>query len=334
MKLQKEGNSNARGYCGWHTTWDGINCYLRSLGEYVVACMLDAKQIPYKTEICTYIVDNRPYKPDFFLFTDTTYTRFEKIIEVKSQSDVKSAKYYNDMFSKFFADINIQYEVIFRFDSLKRLYCDKTKQRDWIDKTKNNSQTLTGEFNPMYGVKHRESTKQLIGMKAKQRFENEDYKNNIRQKVKTFFTTQRGEQVKSFLRELRKQEANKRKQAYDQLPDVVSTCKECGNEIIAKKSIDFCCHQCERKWSYQNIDGYGTHKNKQEAGFKRIWTYLNKIMSYYDLTADVLIESLDEWVNKSKADNIIPKNKGLSYQTLLKFNVIEDQNGKIKINYV
>jgi len=70
MKLIKIGNSKARGYCGWHKTWDNKDVYLRSLFEYIVACMLDSTKIPYLTEVEMFDCNGIRYKPDFFLYTD------------------------------------------------------------------------------------------------------------------------------------------------------------------------------------------------------------------------------------------------------------------------
>ena len=73
-----------------------------------------------------------------------------------------------DAFHAFFESIGIAYEVVYRFDALKTLYCPVDTQNLWRQHSKEttNSQAVSGENNPMFGISHRESTKRLIGEKA------------------------------------------------------------------------------------------------------------------------------------------------------------------------
>ena len=66
--------------------------------------------------------------------------------------------------------------------------------------------------------------------------------------------------------------------------------------------------------------------NKGKDGSKYYTTmlknYLNKIVSFYDLTMVELIDDLDQYVKKSKDEGLIPKNKGISRKTLVKYGLI------------
>jgi hypothetical protein len=49
--------------------------------------------------------------------------------------------------------------------------------------------------------------------------------------------------------------------------------------------------------------------------------YLNKLKLIYDVTNEELISNIDFYVKKAKLEKIIPKNKGISLETLKKYNL-------------
>lgn len=329
------GNSKTRGYSGYHVTWDNKEVYLRSLNEFIVACMLDAHQVPYLLEQETFVVGERTYKPDFFCYSDNTYSKITKIIEVKHQGYAEVSNTYKELFEEYFLSKGIEYEVVFRFDALKTKYCPIEQQTMWKEKTKDNSQVMLGEKNPRFGVAMAESTKKLIGKLARERFLDPAYKQNIKEKVALFWASDRARPLKEKISAQRKQEKEARRAAYDLLPDIVSFCKKCNTSVIGKIKKEFCSDHCHRAWHYANTPGYGKHSDKLAAGHKRVWNYLHKICQHYNITESVLLDNLDSYVLQAKQDEVIPKHKGLSKETLKKFNVIkEDKNGKIKSNHL
>lgn len=335
MRL-KEGSSKARGYCGWHVTWDGKKVFLRSMNEYAVACMLDANKMPYLTERNTFKFKEYSYKPDFFIYKDTSYVDIIKIIEVKHQGDVDAAVEYMDAFHAFFESIGIAYEVVYRFDALKTLYCPVDTQNLWRQHSKEttNSQAVSGENNPMFGISHRESTKRLIGGKAAIRWKDPVYRQNLTDKIKLFWQSPTGVEYRMQQGDRMRYRAARRLAEYQSLPDIVKSCLYCGAPVVSKEGNVFCPAKCERAWGYKNVEGYGRHSDKAAAGFKRVWTYIRMVATALDMTVEAVIQSLEPSVRAAKEKGAIPKHKGLSKKTLIKFKIIEEpENGEIKINY-
>lgn len=333
MKL-KFGESKARGYCGYHVTWDNKRVYLRSLKEFIVACMLDCLKIPYLTERQVFTFPDKNYKPDFFLYEDTGYTKYFKIIEVKDPADKEAHRICEEKYKPFFESVGIEYELIRKFDGLSTKYCPKSKQDEWRSATKDlpANKGLSGENNPMFGANQREETKALIGRLAKERNLDPEYRENNSKKQKMFWETDRGKQRKIEISNQRKEEARQRRLAKEKLPDFHIPCKTCGADVVSKTGEEFCNQYCAREWRYSNIDGYGKHKDKIAAGNRRLWKYIDMILNSTGITESEFFSNLEKYVILAKQQGTIPKNKGMSRKTLTKFKIIEEsENGEIKI---
>lgn len=342
MRL-KSGTNKCRGYAGWHTTWDDKSVYLRSMKEFIVACMLDSCKIPYLTEKHIYYLETKIYKPDFFLYEDNTYSKFYKIIEVKDPGDDHGRMMAETIYGPYFANIGVEFELIRKFDALSTKYCSRDKQQLWRNKTKNlpqNSSVLS-ENNPMYGRKQSDKTKELIGNKAKARHDDPEYNQKCKDGAKKFWDSDRGEIRKDEVRQQRKSEANIRKaerdvkmEEYLKLPILETICKHCNIQILSREGNAYCGWKCERSSKYKKNDGFGKHTNSSIGWHRNLWAYLEKILVAYNISEETLFSNLIVYVSLAKKDGIVPKNKGISRKTLLKFKLIEElDDGKIKINH-
>jgi len=314
----KLGTNKNKGYIGYHTTWDGLKVFLRSKAEFIYACVLDEQKIPYKIECCTYIINNRSYKPDFFIFADTNYQVVKKIVEVKGLDDNKTALLSENQFKPYFTSIGILYEVVWKQRSAISKYNLESKIKEWVDKSILNYDNvcyMMGEKNPMFGKKHLDKTKQLISLKAKAR-QTLEYKEKCRESQKLYWESEAGKVRKAHIA------AYKRNLALLKNPIITKTCKYCANFFKVKKlsKQDFCCATCTRRWKTVNIENYLV-KNSSNMWRKNLMTTINKIITYYDISLEIFLKKVDYYVGKAKEQKIIPLNKGITINTLEKYNL-------------
>jgi hypothetical protein len=190
-----------RGYTGYY---NGI--YLRSSLEFAYAYYLDYHNIKWEYEKQTFELDNSYYKPDFFIIENGNVI---KIVEIKGEGNFKLGEI---KCNKFQDKYNIPIEML-TYKDLVKLYQNQmpiklnTAKRMWIDKysAKLTECYLEGKYNPMYGVKQKESTKVKISEKAKLRFENKEYKKAVTSKLIEFnrannFACAKGERSKREIR--------------------------------------------------------------------------------------------------------------------------------------
>jgi hypothetical protein len=315
----KHGTSINRGYIGYHVTWDGIKVFLRSKAEFIYARVLDFEKIPYKLECVTYKINGRNYKPDFFIF-DTKYQSIIKIVEIKSLDDKLTALDYINRFKGYFNSIGIEYDAIWKYQSLITKYNLQDDIKSWIETSLKNYDFIPdtrGENNPMFNIKHSEETKKLIGKKCKERNQDPEYRSRNSKAQKEYFESEAG-----ILR--RAQISDTKKNLYaTRNPVIEKQCKYCDSIFMQKlKGNGFCNSKCLKKWNYSNIHGYGKHRNSTSSYSKQLNTLLVRISLHYNVSFDILIDSLDFYVQKSKLDKIIPLNKGISIKTLKKYNII------------
>lgn len=255
----KKGTAKNRGYIGYHTTWDGIRVFLRSKAEFIYARVLDYETVPYKLESVIYKINGRNYKPDFFIF-DSNYKTILKIVEIKGLDDKATALDYLDKFKDFFQSIGIEYDAVWKYQSLITKYNLKDEIREWIDRSVREYDFITdsrGENNPMYGIKHSEYTRDLIRQKCIDRNKDVEYRKRNSDAQREYFNSEAG-----LLR--RKQISEEKRRLYaTRNPIIEKQCTCCGNAFEQKlKGNGFCNSKCLRTWSYNNIPGYGKHKQK------------------------------------------------------------------------
>lgn len=258
----KLGSGKNRGYIGYHTTWDGKKVFLRSKAEFIYARVLDLEKVPYLLECVTYTINGKRYKPDFFIF-DSKYDKIIKIVEVKGLDDKKTALKYLEKYSGYFSKIGIEYEVEWKYVGLITKYQLQDDIDNWVTKsieTYDHVSDVSGVNNPMYGVKHKQSTIDKIRKKAIER-QTPEYRKQNSEAQKAFWKTERGI--------CRKLEISKQKKALyaKRNPIVTKTCKHCNTEFQdkLKSKKEFCSGQCKRKWSFANVPGYGKWRKKKNG---------------------------------------------------------------------
>lgn len=90
QKKVKIKNSTTRGIQGfyWNKTFNKY-CWLRSSWEYIYACWLDNKNIPWDIEVKSFYLSNgERYLPDFFIFSNDLIN-LKSIVEIKGFWDRK-----------------------------------------------------------------------------------------------------------------------------------------------------------------------------------------------------------------------------------------------------
>lgn len=91
-KNQKIRNSISRGIQGYYYNQSmRKNVWLRSSWEYIYAKWLDSKNILWDVECEMYNIENKSYRPDFFIFDDNNI--LIKIVEIKGYWKDKTWKY-------------------------------------------------------------------------------------------------------------------------------------------------------------------------------------------------------------------------------------------------
>lgn len=312
-KIKKGNYSDGRGYSGWYKTKYNKNVFLRSLQEYIFAKKLDFDNIPFLTEKMIFKINNINYKPDFFIYSDETFKKLIKIIELKCSE--KEIKKYNK-YKKYFNNIGIEYDIIIGVDVRKNYdYCKKTEMNEWRNSSVNAHIILSGEKNPMFGVKHSEETKRKIGNKTKQYMKDIKIKEKHSNNIKRFWMSPAADKIKAKYRELRIQEKDERKKIKNiEDPIIQVKCKYCNNIFEKRKSSPkiTCSNSCSQRYNWL------TGKIKYTGNGKQ--SYKTKIIKYFNIIKDDVDEiNYNTVVQKYKENNLIPKHFGMSLAVINKY---------------
>ena len=150
---KKSSFKNGRGYCGYHTTWDNKRVFCRSMLEKIQCLLLDKQHVYYLMEQHVYVIDNRTYKPDFFIYIDNTYTILNSIIEIKDS--IKECTTYLSLYKKYFLELGINYNALTYNRAYYKQHKDfKSCLLEYIDRS--DSYDMSGSNNPSYGIKFSE----------------------------------------------------------------------------------------------------------------------------------------------------------------------------------
>lgn len=189
-----------RGYSGYYK-----ESYLRSSYEYVFARILDFDKTDWTYEEKIYSLNDRNYKPDFFLYKNK---KLEKVVEVKSEIKRENEKARANL-----SDLEKLHGIKGELVNYKEL-ATMCKERglkitclmsEWIKSGKTTiNKSLSGPLNGHFGMKHSVQSKKLIGEKTKERFAKnpEPYLEGLRkgtERVKVLYTG-----IEKTPRELRK----------------------------------------------------------------------------------------------------------------------------------
>lgn len=319
-KIKICGYRNGRGYCGWYENKDGKRMFLRSKKEYIYALFLDKNGKHFLTEKSIFVINDIKYKPDFFIYNND-YTKLIEIIEIKENK--KEAERYLK-FKEHFKSIGIVYNVEFRTDIIKRKYVTKDELKYWEDQyLKNYSEySMSGENNPMFGMKHSDETKKKIGIQTKKYMQNEDIKKRHSNSIKNFWNSEKSNKYKLKYKILRNEEKRKR----DELnPIIEKKCSFCGKIFLDKKNNlkTNCSSSCSIKNAWKT--GKLIKKIDGKKGYPiKIIMYSKMIEEYFDE---------NNWnyiVKKYKEIGKIPKHFGMNLNIIEKyFNNLNELRKKV-----
>ena len=328
-KIKRGGYKNGRGYCGWYTNKDGKRIFLRSKKEYIYAVFLDKINQHFLMEKTIFVIDGVNYKPDFFIY-DEDYKKLLKIVEVKPSR--KEAEPYFQ-FREYFKAIGIEYEIEWGIDKIKRRWITNEELKKWDEQYLENypQYNMSGELNPMYGMKHSEETKKKIGKQTKKYMKNKDVKKKHSASLKAFWSSEDAKEIKEKYATLRTAEAEKKN------PVVICKCLFCKKKFKKKlhEEKQTCSASCSQKYNWK------TGKMEYHGDAQK--TYKTRIIKYLKLAAETITaDNLQDIVKKLKEDGLVPKHFSLNKKVIEKYfgsveklfredqaKEIEEQNGQI-----
>ena len=217
----------ARGYSGYY---NGI--YLRSSLEFAYAYYLDYQNIDWKYEIKLYQLNDSIYKPDFYIYNKDG--SLKEIVEVKGSGFKEQGLVRLKEFSLIYSEpirIVSYKDIVKLYQESMPLRFHRAK-RMWIEDygATLGHTDISGENNPMYGRKQTDKTKQLISLKAKERFKPGSlYLKTNTQKMIDANRKNGFEHTKK-----------------DRVPRVSNVCKNCEKVFVTRNSEkrDYCNHKC------------------------------------------------------------------------------------------
>lgn len=267
---------------------------LRSTYEYICAVWLDRQELNWSYEDTTYTFSNNDrYTPDFFIYDEDDKLLF--VIEVKTDDKRRFEEMYykKDMIEK---EYNIPCKIILH-SYLKNNLDDYHQLEDrWKEYSLNNFSTsdfVSGEHNPMYGLKHTDKTKRLIGEKSAKRLKDPEY----RKKMEPVWSTL-GDRAKALFTGIERSEREDR------------ICPSCGTEfrVTLADAKQYCSLKCANDSNQPYLDeGRETMSINRENSRKELqsfvyeWSLNNKdiiINTPYNKITTNLKELYDNIENK------------------------------------
>lgn len=333
IKKQND-NYHGFGYSGWFTK-NNINYYLRSKKEFIfLNYLIESKpKSNFKMECEVYEYDNFTYKPDIFEFDE--YDNLICIYEVK----YKKEDFNNEKYIKFgeYAEgvLKVPFIKLFDINKIVKQNPSILKEfEEWKLKLIEHNSSLNFSLNnPMLGMKQKESTKQLIGRKAKERFENVEYRENISSKAKEFFADKNSEGYKNWLNSINDSHKIRREEFNKNNPLIKKNCAMCGSEFETRKENDVCCNKNGCKLNYRiKFEGL-QRKTASKEGLKK--AYIGRIFGYIDtidFNYDTTFDEFSERIYKNKINNIIPEKFGMTSDFVI--NKYFGDYEKMKIEYL
>lgn len=332
--VKKNNSYFSRGYSGY-TEINNEKYYCRSIPEFVYIHYLieNNPESQFKMEEQIYYFDEFSYKPDILEYVNNKLVR---IYEIKD-----SLKKFNDekyiIFEKYFKEKDIEFIKLYRAKEILKDNQELQKKLNIWKNTKLTKENFSLN-NPMLGVKQRESTKKLIGEKAKARFQDKEFYAKYCKNQKEAMSRQ----------EVREKISKSAKSKYEKIhaqrdlddPFEIRICVSCGNEFqIRKSNPKQTCTTlgCEINFKLQN--GWVRKTASQESLFK---AYKNRILNYYKTIVinenininEISDNDLIEYVKKYKIYGVIPAKFGMTSKFIINkyFNNFENLKKEIK-NY-
>lgn len=156
-----------RGYSGYYK-----NYYLKSSYEYVFAKILDHDNVNWKYEVKTFDLGFKKYKPDFFIYDD--FDELISVIEIKSE-----IKREQEIAIKSLNKLDERYCIkgyMYAYKDLSKMCKERNMKitrliNSWINDVNTTiNKSFKGNINPHFNIKHSDKTKELIGIKTKDRW--------------------------------------------------------------------------------------------------------------------------------------------------------------------
>ena len=192
---------------------------LKSSYEYIFAKILEFKNISYKTEEYTYLLDNGSYyTPDFFIYENNELC---EIVEIRGKiKNVKLTLLTEKDLKVLCKEIGLSY------NNLKTY---------WRKNPKNKRNDSSGKANAMYGKKHKESTILILSEKGKMRVKEDP---ELFKRISSKMVDWCKERNYDHLRGHRKER-------------IIKICESCGTEFVVidgnEKNKRYCSISCGYK---------------------------------------------------------------------------------------
>lgn len=186
------------------------------------------------------------------------------------------------------------------------------------DHSRHHGEELIGDKNPMYGKKHSDQTKSLIGQKTKERCKNPDYITKLsnamsdenKDKMSIKMSIQKEEWDHKKWDEL-EQKANEaglktvRLLEEDGALRIVRECEICNSEfnvIWAKRGQSYCSHSCANK--NEDVIEKRRVSNRATKDYKSKENFFKQAMVYKDLQENLKIVMKKDWENECRKRGI------------------------------
>ncbi len=235
-----------------------------------------------------------------------------RIIEIKDVKPKENSKYY--MFKEYFNKLNIQYDIFYSNEKLLNSNEDIKKQlNEWIEENKQ-QKSMSGEQNPMWGIKQTEVTKKLISLKATERMKNDEYRQQIANKNKLAWKNPdtHSKYIEAF---------KERGEKVHQQHLIIRNCVVCGKEIscIPSDTKKCCSNECVIIYSNQQRSKTYTPEKYKISAIKnmqvRLINYGIKIIEKYKIDYNDIFS----YIKLAKSEGVIPLNFGISEKTVIKY---------------
>jgi len=316
-------NNHSRGYSGYLTIHNNKH-FCRSQAEYIHLLnfylnIYTSPKYKIKTECEIYHVNKLNYKPDIFIYKDNELIKIYEIKAGKIKNKELLKKY--TIFKKYFKTLNIEFEILTSYAYILKQYPNiKENVNEW----KNNIATIQidtrGENNPRYGIKCSEQTKKLIGEKAKKRCEDPLYRKKIGDAIKE--TYKNNPEIIKKLSEKAKERSRKNQEKYNNINPIINkNCIMCGKEFKDRQNNDkkTCSSGCTLKYNLQT--GKTKRKTMSPERVKKVFKnkLVNASTQIFTHYPNIEMQEFLIEIKKLKSQKIIPKNLGISEDTINKY---------------
>lgn len=247
------------------------------------------------------------YKPDFLIYHNNILI---KVIETKSDRNQitrenKLNKY--EIFKDYFSKIKIDFEICYRDKNI--LTEDiKIKLNDWKS---NLTQSISGENNPMFGMRHSSESKMKIGLKTKERCKDPEYLSFFISRLKKSEQQKLNCSISAIERQ--------RKIKYEKYGEIiVKKCIICGCEFkdYEKKLKQTCKNSCTFKLRFskgeigRGGDGFKSFKTKIINNLKKFSDDISIMNNFSEF---------EIYISHLKEIELLPKTFGISENTINKY---------------